>query len=46
MDLKPLDLGELKKVLVKWQTELDFNHAWNSLFWENHDIPREFHVGQ
>lgn len=39
-DLKPLDLGELKKVLVKWQTELDFNHAWNSLFWENHDIPR------
>lgn len=39
-DLKPLDLGELKKVLVKWQTEIDFDHAWNSLFWENHDIPR------
>ena len=39
-DLRPLDLGELKKVLVKWQTEIDFNHAWNSLFWENHDIPR------
>lgn len=39
-DLKPLKLGELKKVLVKWQTQIDFNHAWNSLFWENHDIPR------
>ena len=39
-DLRTLDLGELKKVLVKWQTEIDFNHAWNSLFWENHDIPR------
>lgn len=39
-DLRPLDLGELKKVLIKWQTEIDFNHAWNSLFWENHDIPR------
>ena len=39
-DLRPLNLGELKKVLVKWQTKLDFNYAWNSLFWENHDIPR------
>ena len=39
-DLRKLDLGELKQVLVKWQTELDFNHAWNSIFWENHDIPR------
>ncbi len=39
-DLRPLNLGELKKVLVKWQTDIDFNHAWNSLFWENHDIPR------
>ena len=39
-DLRPLNLGELKKVLVKWQTDIYFNHAWNSLFWENHDIPR------
>lgn len=31
-DLRPLNLGELKKVLVKWQTDIDFNHAWNSLF--------------
>lgn len=39
-DLKKLDIKELKDVLVKWQTEIDFDHAWNSLFWENHDIPR------
>ena len=39
-DLKKLDLKQLKDVLVKWQTQVDFNHAWNSLFWENHDIPR------
>lgn len=38
--LRPLKLGELKKVLVKWQTQLDFNHGWGSLFWENHDVPR------
>ena len=30
----------MKKVLVKWQNEIDFDHSWNSLFWENHDIPR------
>ncbi|MDK7066863.1 alpha-amylase family glycosyl hydrolase, partial [Lactobacillus crispatus] len=23
-DVRPLDLGELKKVLIKWQTEIDF----------------------
>lgn len=39
-DLMPLDLGKFKQTLVKWQTEIDFDHAWNSLFWENHDIPR------
>jgi len=38
-DLKPLDLLELKKVLSKWQTELE-GEAWNSLFWNNHDLPR------
>ncbi|MDF7682351.1 alpha-glucosidase [Lactobacillus sp. ESL0679] len=39
-DLRPFNISELKKILIKWQTELDYNHAWNSLFWENHDIPR------
>ena len=38
-DLKPLELLELKKVLSKWQTELE-GQGWNSLFWNNHDLPR------
>lgn len=38
-DLKPLDVKELKKVLYKWQTSLG-NEGWNSLFWNNHDLPR------
>lgn len=38
-DLKPLDVMSLKKVLSKWQTELK-GDAWNSLFWNNHDLPR------
>ncbi|MGG5460656.1 glycoside hydrolase family 13 protein [Clostridium sp. B9] len=38
-DLKPLDLRDLKRVLSKWQTELD-GEGWNSLFWNNHDLPR------
>lgn len=36
---KPLDLIEFKKVLTKWQVELN-NEGWNSLFWNNHDLPR------
>ena len=39
-DLKPFKASDLKKVLVKWQTQIDYNHGWNSLFWENHDLPR------
>jgi len=38
-DLKELDLTELKKVLSKWQVELK-DRGWNSLFWNNHDLPR------
>lgn len=38
-DLKPIDIAELKTVLVKWQTELG-DEGWNSLFWNNHDLPR------
>ena len=30
---------ELKAVLSKWQTELG-EEGWNSLFWNNHDLPR------
>lgn len=39
-DLRPLDFTELKDVLTKWQLQLDYKHGWNSLFWNNHDLPR------
>ncbi len=38
-DLKPLSIGQLKQVLSKWQTSLG-HEGWNSLFWNNHDLPR------
>lgn len=38
-DLKELDLIELKDVLSKWQSVME-NNGWNSLFWNNHDLPR------
>ena len=38
-DLKPIDIAELKVALAKWQTELG-DEGWNSLFWNNHDVPR------
>ena len=38
-DLRKLELADLKRVLSKWQTELD-GQGWNSLFWNNHDLPR------
>ncbi|NYE05722.1 glucan 1,6-alpha-glucosidase [Bacillus niacini] len=38
-DYKPLEVNELKLVLSKWQTALG-NEGWNSLFWNNHDLPR------
>lgn len=38
-DLKPLCVADLKRVLTKWQTSLG-DEGWNSLFWNNHDLPR------
>lgn len=38
-DLCPLQITELKQVFSKWQTELG-DQGWNSLFWNNHDLPR------
>ncbi|NAZ45497.1 alpha,alpha-phosphotrehalase [Vibrio toranzoniae] len=35
----PLDLREFKNILTKWQLELA-DGGWNSLFWNNHDLPR------
>lgn len=38
-DLAPLPFVRLKEILGKWQTEL-YGCGWNSLFWNNHDLPR------
>ena len=38
-DLKPLDLLDLKTALSRWQIGLE-GTGWNSLFWNNHDLPR------
>ena len=38
-DLAPLSLVKLKACLAKWQKEL-YQNGWNSLFWDNHDLPR------
>ncbi len=38
-DLAPLPLIKLKRVLSHWQKEL-YQCGWNSLFWDNHDLPR------
>lgn len=38
-DLQALDFIQLKAILSKWQTALG-DEGWNSLFWNNHDLPR------
>ena len=38
-DLAPLPFLKLKQIMNRWQTEL-YNCGWNSLFWDNHDLPR------
>ena len=38
-DLAPLKIADLKEVISKWQIALG-NQGWNSLFWNNHDLPR------
>ncbi|MFC3928527.1 glycoside hydrolase family 13 protein [Streptococcus caprae] len=38
-DLAPLKPADLHAVMSKWQTEL-VGKGWNSLFWDNHDLPR------
>ena len=38
-DLAPLPFKKLKKIMARWQNEL-YNCGWNSLFWDNHDLPR------
>lgn len=38
-DLAPLPFLKFKEVMNRWQTEL-YGQGWNSLFWDNHDLPR------
>ena len=38
-DLAPLPFLKLKEVFGRWQTKLH-GKGWNSLFWNNHDLPR------
>ena len=38
-DLAPLPFLRLKEILNRWQTAL-YGRGWNSLFWNNHDLPR------
>ena len=38
-DLEELDFIKLKRILTKWQKNL-YGSGWNSLFWNNHDLPR------
>ena len=38
-DMVPIDFVELKKIFTRWQQGL-YGQGWNSLFWENHDLPR------
>ncbi len=38
-DLAPLPFDGLKDVFDRWQTGL-YGCGWNSLFWNNHDLPR------
>ncbi len=35
----PFDLLKFKQIIHKWQTALA-DVGWNSLFWNNHDLPR------
>ena len=38
-DLAPLDFLKFKSILAHWQTGLH-GCGWNSIFWDNHDMPR------
>lgn len=37
-DTRPVELTELRDILYKWQ--MNYTKGWNTLFWNNHDLPR------
>lgn len=36
----PFDFQRLKKIICEWQIDMAKHHAWNAVFWCNHDQPR------
>lgn len=38
--LVPYDFMKLKRILFEWQCGMAEHHAWNAVFWCNHDQPR------
>lgn len=38
--LVPFNFAKLKEILFSWQTGMAKHHAWNAVFWCNHDQPR------
>lgn len=38
--LVPADFLKLKQILFSWQEGMARHHAWNAVFWCNHDQPR------
>ena len=38
--LVPADFQKLKDILFSWQEGMAQHHAWNAVFWCNHDQPR------
>lgn len=36
----PFDFSKLKEIICQWQVNMAKNHAWNAVFWCNHDQPR------
>src|SRR5574340_912868 len=43
-DVIALDKTKFKAVISKWQTDLAVGEGWNSLFWNNHDLPRAISI--
>ncbi|MGL5544009.1 MAG: alpha,alpha-phosphotrehalase [Cetobacterium sp.] len=39
-DLGKMDFAALKKLLFKWQLEMQKGDGWSAVFWCNHDQPR------
>ena len=44
--LVPYDFQKLKKILFDWQSGMQKHHAWNAVFWCNHDQPRWYPVSE